>query len=236
MDIRPSISATSCTTAFLFGTIAAAQSVAPPPVDVPAVLATVAPTQNPGEKQPAISAPTLLEDLQSSFIWSENAKSLAELFATKADSEGFLNAGSFFRAATRSLNILAAQYSESVKKLGGTPAAKADELPPVVKTTKENLQVFSNLLTTRRTGALSDASTRHRTGPNREATKTLHYEREALTELARFSSDAAESLDKLKGAKKDFFISRPCGFVTDKLVASKCPVCKTGKDQFEKIN
>lgn len=234
MNTRLSNCALTSGVALLLGPIAAGQSPAPPPAEATAKPAIATPAAAPAAKP--VPATTLLDDLLSSFVWSENAKSLAESFAIKADADGFPGAASLFRVASRSLNILATQYSDSVKKLGGIPASKADDSLPKVKTTKENLLAFSKLLTTRRTGPLADAATRHRTGPNREATKTLHYEREALTELARFSTDASESLEKLKAAKKDFFVSRPCGYVTDKLVADKCPVCKTGKDQFEKIN
>ncbi len=222
----------------LLTSLAAAQSPAPPPDERPVTPVAAAPSTptKPASKPATAPGPTLLEDLQSSYVWAENAKALANSFATKADADAFPGAASLFRVASRSLAILGTQYSESVKKLGGTPTSKADDALPKVKSTKENLQAFAKLLSTRRTGPLADAATRHRTGPNREATKTLQYEREALTELTRFATDAGDTLDKLKAAKKDFFVSRPCGYVTDTLVADKCPVCKTGKDQFEKVN
>ena len=234
MITRIQICASTCSVPLLLSALAPAQSPAPPPPDRPVTPAVATPA--PAPKPATTQAASLIDDLQSSFIWTENAKSLADSFATTADADAFAGAASLFRVASRSLSILTTQYSESVKKLGATPTSKADDSLPKVKTTKENLQAFAKLLATRRTGPLADAATRHRTGPNREATKTLQYEREALTELARFSSDAAETLDKLKAGKKDFFVSRPCGYVTDKLVADKCPVCKTGKDQFEKVN
>jgi len=236
MIFRIQICASTCSVPLLLTGLASAQSPAPPPPDRPATPAVASPALAPASKPATTQAASLIDDLQTSFIWAENAKSLADSFATKADADGLPGAASLFRVASRSLSILTIQYSESVKKLGGTPTSKADDLLPKVKTTKENLQAFAKLLATRRTGPLADAATRHRTGPNREATKTLQYEREALTELARFSTDAAETLDKLKAGKKDFFVSRPCGYVTDRLVADKCPVCKTGKDQFEKVN
>ena len=234
MIFRIQICASTCSVPLLLSALALTQSPAPPPPDRPVTPAVATPA--PAPKPATTQAASLIDDLQSSFIWTENAKSLADSFATKADADGLPGAASLFRVASRSLSILTTQYSESVKKLGGTPTSKADDSLPKVKTTKENLQAFAKLLATRRTGPLADAATRHRTGPNREATKTLQYEREALTELARFSTDAAETLDKLKAGKKDFFVSRPCGYVTDRLVADKCPVCKTGKDQFEKVN
>jgi rubrerythrin len=205
---------------------AAPKSAVPPPAE---------PGKNDKETKPAASVPNLRDDLMAGYSWTESSRTLLGRFETKAESEGFPGAASLFRAASRSLQLLSGQYSDSLKKLGVTPVAKPDPTPPDVKTTKENLKTLSKLLADRRTGALSDASTRQRSSSNREATKTFRFERESLTELGRFASDAADAVEKLKTGKREYFVSRPCGYVTDKLVADKCPVCKTGRDQFEKV-
>jgi rubrerythrin len=205
---------------------AAAQSAAPSPSE---------PGKKDKEAKPAAAVPTLQDDLMASYSWAESTRALLGKYETKAESEGFPGAASLFRAASRSMQLLSGQYSDSLKKLGATPIAKPDPVPPEIKTTKENLKALSKTLADRRTGTLSDVSTRQRSSSNREATKTFRFEREALTELGRFASDAAEAVDKLKTGKREYFVSRPCGYVTDKLVADKCPVCKTGRDQFEKV-
>jgi rubrerythrin len=193
------------------------------------------PGKNVKEAKPAAAVPTLQDDLMASYSWAESTRTLLGKYESKAESEGFPGAASLFRAAARSLQVLSGQYVDSLKKLGATPVAKPDPAAPDIKTTKENLKALSKVLADRRTGALADASTRQRSSSNREATKTLRFEREALTELGRFTSDAADAVDKLKTGKREYFVSRPCGYVTDKLVADKCPVCKTGRDQFEKV-
>lgn len=185
------------------------------------------------EAKPA-AALTLKDDLMDSYSWAEATQVLLGKYVAKAESEGFPGAASLFRATARSLQILSSQYADSIKKLGETPVAKPEDAQPEIKTTKDNLKALATRLTSRRTGILSDVSTRQRSNSNREATKTFRYEREALTELGRFATDAADSLEKLKSGKREYFVSRPCGYVTDKLVADKCPVCKTGRDQFEK--
>src|SRR3989339_607501 len=90
------------------------------------------------KKAPSKSEPTPLENLQAAYNGEWNAKTKYEMFAARAEMEGYLGVSGLFRAAAVSEGIHAAKHSKAIEAMGAV--AKAYLKTPVVGSTKENLK------------------------------------------------------------------------------------------------
>ncbi len=105
---------------------------------VVSVLCICAATASIAQTTPKSSNLTL-QNLETAFNGESNAHARYLAFAEKADKESYFQIASLFRAAARAEEIHASNHEVQIKKLGGTAQAKIES--PVVKSTKENLEV-----------------------------------------------------------------------------------------------
>src|SRR3974390_2910976 len=81
---------------------------------------------------------TTLENMQAAYNGESNAHARYLAFAKQADSEGYGQVASLFRAAARAENIHATNHAAVIQVLGAVPQARVED--PIVKSTSENLE------------------------------------------------------------------------------------------------
>jgi len=179
-------------------------------------------------------AATTLENMQAAFNGESNAHVRYLAFAKEADSKGYGEVASLFRAAARAEEIHAANHAAVIKELGAEPHAKIET--PEVKTTRENLQAAIKGETYERDTMYPDFLKQARTDRNKSAIKSLNFAKQAEAEHAKLYTAALANLDGLKGSKSvTFFVCPSCGFTTRDSALTKCPTCFTPKERFEKV-
>lgn len=180
-------------------------------------------------------AATTLENMQAAYNGESNAHARYLAFASKADSEGYGQVASLFRAAARAEEIHAANHAAVIKKLGATPEAKIDS--PNVQSTRENLEAAIKGETYERDTMYPDFLKQARKDHNKDAIKSLNYAKTAEAEHAKLYAAALNNLSGLQGSSAGtYFVCSNCGFTTQELSFAKCPSCFTPKEKFEKIS
>lgn len=172
-------------------------------------------------------------NLQAAFNGESNAHVRYTAFAKKADEEGLHRAASLFRAAARAERIHADNHATVIRRLGLTPQAHIET--PVVKSTRENLQVAIAGETYERDvmypAFIKDAEAEKNTA----AVRTFQHALEAETEHARLYTDALNNLAKMKLAAT-YYVCAVCGYTCEELNFARCPVCMHPKEKFEAIS
>ncbi len=184
---------------------------------------------------PAFGADTgkaaTLANLQAAFNGESNAHARYLAFAKKADTEGYGEVGSLFRAAAKAEEIHANNHAVVIKKLGGTPEAKIET--PVVKTTKENLEAAIKGEAYERDKMYPEFIKQAKEVRDTAALETFNYAKTAEAEHAKLYTEALNNLDKLKGSKaKNYFVCGVCGYTVAKIDFAKCPSCFSPKDKY----
>ncbi len=183
----------------------------------------------------AQAATTTLQNMQTAFNGESNAHARYLAFAQKADSEGYGEVASLFRAAARAEQIHAGNHAEVIKQLGATPQAKIEA--PDVKSTRENLGAAIKGETYERDTMYPEFLSQAKRDRNIAAVKSLNFAKTAEAEHAKLYSAALTNLDSLKGSKSmTFFVCPKCGFTVRDLSFAKCPSCFTPKEKFEKVS
>ena len=183
----------------------------------------------------AAAATSTLENMQAAYNGESNAHARYLAFAQQADSEGYGQVASLFRAAARAEEIHAGNHAAVIRQMGGTPEAKIEA--PQVGTTRDNLQAAIKGETYERDSMYPTFLKQARKDRNREAIKSLNYAKTAEAEHAKLYSAALESLDSLKGSQATaYYVCPNCGFTTADLNFAKCPSCFTPKEKFEKVS
>jgi rubrerythrin len=182
---------------------------------------------------PSASA-TTLENMQSAYNGESNAHARYLAFAKQADSEGYGEVASLFRAAARAEKIHATNHAAVIQELGTTPLAKIEE--PIVKSTRENLEAAIKGETYERDTMYPDFLKQARSDRKTAALRSLNLAKTAEAEHARLYASALANLDRLKGTKEiAYYVCPTCGFTVRETNFAKCPSCFTAKQTFEKV-
>jgi rubrerythrin len=182
---------------------------------------------------PCASA-TTLENMQAAYNGESNAHARYLAFAKQADSEGYGEVASLFRAAARAENIHATNHAAVIQVLGAVPQARVEE--PVVRSTSENLQVAIKGETYERDAMYPDFLRQARFDRNSRAVRSLNLAKTAEAEHAKLYEAALANLERLKGTKETaFYVCPVCGFTVRETDFAKCPSCFTPKEEFEKV-
>jgi len=182
----------------------------------------------------ACAATTTLQNMQAAFNGESNAHARYLAFAKQADSEGYGQVASLFRAAARAEEIHATNHAVVIKELGVAP--EANVVTPEVKSTRQNLEAAIKGETYERDTMYPDFLKQARADRNKSAVKSLNLAKTAEAEHAKLYAAALADLDNLKGSKSVAFSVCPtCGFTTRDPSFSKCPSCFTPKEKFEKV-
>lgn len=179
------------------------------------------------------AAPITLDNLRTALASETNAKAQALAFAAKADEEGFPQVASLFRACAQSKAVNLKRYAKLIQKLKGGP--KAENAPPVVKSTTENLKIAQ----------LSAIHEKDRLFPQfvkaaeaekfPEAVRAFHGAIAAKTEHVKYFQEALDKLDQWKQGPKEFLVCTVCGYTTTDLALTQCPICSTPREKFDLV-
>lgn len=183
----------------------------------------------------AHAAPTV-ENLKAAFHGESNAHLRYLAFAQRADTEGYGEIASLFRAAARAEQIHAANHAEVIKEMGGgTPQAQVETL--TIKSTRENLETAIKGETYERDTMYPEFLQQARADANVRATRTLNYAKTAEAEHARLFSEALSKMNQLKGSSGTiYYVCPTCGFTSRDTGFSKCPSCFTRSEGFETVS
>jgi len=207
---------------------------------IPAILATPAKPTTPAD---ADRTKQILEKLVAMHSDTTLFKTALDKYATTAETEQLSGVASLMRAMARSMQVNLELSAEAIAKAGGaikvetdaTVIAKKFPIAAGANATSANLDVAMNTLKTWRETDLPALTSLAVSGKNRDLQTLVRYARESATEHGRFAREAHDTLAKWK-TKRDFFVSRKCGYTVDKLDLERCPVCRAGRDNFERIN
>ena len=178
------------------------------------------------------SETTTLENLQTDFRGESNAKASYEVFAAKADLEGYLGVAGLFRAAALSESILAAKHAKAIEALGGKP--KADLEKPIVNSTKENLQEAKKMENRAGKKVYPAFLAKASQDKNQKAIYCFKAEMGAEAMHLQMFSQALTNMNEWKAAKK-FLVCQTCGYTTMDLNIKACPVCSQPRSQFTEV-
>ncbi|HEV2132791.1 MAG TPA: rubrerythrin family protein [Terracidiphilus sp.] len=177
------------------------------------------------------NAATTLENMQAAFNGESNAHARYLAFAHRADSEGYGEVGSLFRAAARAEEIHAANHAEVIKEMGGVPKVHLETL--TVKSTRENLEAAIQGESYERDTMYPEFLKQARVDRTTRAIRSLNYARTAEIEHAKLYTAALHNLEHSKGTDHAmFYVCPTCGFTVRETNFEKCPSCFTEKNSF----
>jgi rubrerythrin len=171
--------------------------------------------------------------LQTAFNGESNAHARYLAFGKKADSEGYGNAASLFRAAARAEQIHAANHAAVIKKFGGTPETILDAV--ALKSTQENLAAAIQGETHERYEMYPAFIQQAKRDGVDEAVQTFTFALAAEGEHAKLYADVLANLKSMT-AGRVFYVCPVCGFTTLNPDFERCPTCATSKERFEEIS
>ena len=172
--------------------------------------------------------------MQKAFNGERNAHARYLAFAEKAESEGYGEVASLFRAAARAENIHATNHAAVIQELGAVPQTHVEE--PVVKSTRENLEAAVKGETYERDTMYPEFLNQARADRNSPAVRSLNLAKTAEAEHAKLYEAALANLEQLRGTKQvTFFVCPVCGFTSREANFPKCPSCFTPKEGFERV-
>jgi rubrerythrin len=160
------------------------------------------------------------QDLKDAFAGESQANRKYLAFSKKAEQEGYKRAARLFRAAAAAETVHAHNH---LRELGG------------VRSTRENLQEAINgesyEFQKMYPRMLDDARIEGRDG----ALKSFHYANEVEQIHAALYKKALDSLDVDKGKDSAFHVCQVCGYTVEGEAPDECPVCKSKKQAFMKV-
>ena len=177
---------------------------------------------------------TTLDNLMTAYNGESNANVRYLAFAVKADEEGYGKAASLFRAAARAEQVHFEHHAAVIKELGGTPAAKIE--PPVVKTTRENLEDALKGETYETDVMYPEFMVKAKKDKIANAVDTFEDAKAAEAVHAGWYKKALAKMDAWKGSKMDFYVCPKCGNVVDVLPGLACPICMEDTKKFIPVN
>ena len=182
----------------------------------------------------AVASTPTLNNLQAAFNGESNAHNRYLLFAKQAETEGYGEVASLFRAAAQAEQVHAGNHAQVIKKLGAVPAAKIET--PAVKSTRENLQAAIEGETYEYDSMYPAFLKQARAEGNHDAIRTLNLAKTAEVEHAKLYRKALQTLDSLKGSTaKGYFVCPTCGFTVAEVDFANCPSCFTSKEKFVRV-
>lgn len=179
------------------------------------------------------ASPQTATNLYTAFVGESNAANRYTKFAEKADAEGFAQVAKLFRAASAAEAIHRDTHKAAIIKLGYP--ITAFQLDPVVPgSTADNLKAAIKGETFERDTMYPQYLALAKADDARSAIRAMEFAVAAEKEHARLFQSALDTLGK--NAPADYYVCRECGMTLTDLPAKKCPVCRKGRDEFQKIS
>lgn len=178
----------------------------------------------------AIAATTLPREvrnvLQNALTNEREAVARYELFAWKADEEGYRGAAALFRAQAQAERTHAERFA-ALLRANEIPLPPEQMFTPNAGTTGENLRAAAAAERSERDGSYRDAIESCNLHGATDIAKVFDQTRDSEVEHANLCDAAARDLGSLKNAKT-FYVCGKCGYTTD-VKLPFCPACQHKK-------
>jgi rubrerythrin len=172
---------------------------------------------------------TTLDHLQEAFNGETNAHYRYLAFAAQADVEGFHQVASLYRATARAEEIHARNHSDVIRMMGAQPKSKIEK--PVVKSTRENLQIAMDGEIYERDKMYPPMIEEAKASKHPEAVRTFIYALKTEAEHARLFEGALKNLDKMKETTT-YYVCSVCGYTVGSMNFLRCLVCGHSKTDY----
>jgi rubrerythrin len=175
-----------------------------------------------------------LKNLMEAYDVESNTSAKYEEYAKKADSEGYTQIASLFRATSLSESIHADNQAKFIENLGGRP--KKDIKKHEIKTTIENLQdankcdgyeaatMYPSFIDQAQKEKLADT-----------LIKSLVAAKLAEVEHMKFYDDAVKNIEQWKVGERSFYVCKDCGYTVKEINFQKCTVCYASKNKYVEV-
>ena len=175
----------------------------------------------------AIAATPLPRDVRnvvSNALTNERAAvARYELFARKADEEGYRGAAALFRAQAQAERTHAERFA-ALLRANDVPLPPEQTFRPNVGTTGENLRAAALAEHAERDGAYREAIETCNSHGATDIAKVFDQTRDSEVEHANLCDAAARDLDAMK-EPKTFYVCGKCGYTMD-VKLRFCPACQ----------
>jgi rubrerythrin len=160
------------------------------------------------------------QDLKDAFAGESQANRKYIAFSKKAEQEGYKRAAKLFRAAAAAETVHAHNH---LRELGGVRSTRENLLEAINGESYEFQNMYPRML--------NDARVEGRDG----ALKSFHYANEVEKIHAALYKKVLDSLEQDKGEVTDFHVCQVCGYTVEGEAPDECPVCKSKRQAFLKV-
>ena len=161
--------------------------------------------------------------LQDALTNERQAVARYELFAAKADEEGYRGAAALFRAQAQAERTHAERFA-ALLRAHDIPIPDEQAYTPHVGTTADNLRAAASAEREERDAVYREAIETCKAHGAADAAKVLDQTRDSETEHANLCSAAARDVESMK-QRKTFYVCGKCGYTTD-VKLPFCPSCQ----------
>jgi rubrerythrin len=183
-------------------------------------------------KNPPVAVGTTLENLQTAYSGEMNAHGRYLVFAERADSDGYRQVASLFRALAASEQIHADQHARVIQALGATPRHVSATTPAL--STPENLRTVIDGERWER-AYMYPAYIRQASAEGQaEAVRAFTYATTSEAGHAVLCTAALKNLAQMKDSKP-YRVCSVCGYV-EETAPDSCRGCGSPKERFTEIS
>lgn len=159
------------------------------------------------------------EGLKEAFAGESQANRKYTAFAKKADLEGYKQVAKLFRAAAESETVHALNH---LRELGGVKSTRENIEGAIAGETFEFQDMYPQMI--------ADAQSEGK----KSAEMSFSYANSVEKVHAALYKKALESLGK--NEEVDYYVCQVCGNTVEREPPDKCPICKSLKKMFKKVD
>ena len=174
-----------------------------------------------------------LHNLQIAYYAESNAAAAYQRYAAKADSEGYGQVASLFRAVSRGEQVHAERCAKLIREMGGTP--KVNSEPIFVQSTKENLLAADAEQNYESDVMYPEYIEQARRDKHAQVAEVFTQNEGAEPAHHALFQQALSDLEAYKGENVAFYVCSACGNVARTLNETACPLCAGPREKFEEI-
>ncbi len=160
-----------------------------------------------------------VQDLKEAFAGESQANRKYLAFASQADKEGYPQVARLFRAAAEAETIHAHNH---LKVLNAVKTTAENLKEAISGETEEFREMYPRMI--------ADAQAEG----NKDAERTFNYANEVEKIHAQLFQKALATMEQKK--VKDIYVCPTCGYTVEGEPPDNCPVCKTQKKHFRRID
>lgn len=161
------------------------------------------------------------KNLMDAFAGESQANRKYLAFSKKAEQDGYKRAAKMFRAAAAAETVHAHNH---LRELGGIKSTRDNLLEAINGESYEFQQMYPKMIT--------DARDEGRQG----ALKSFEYANAVEKIHAALYKQVLSSLEQDKGRDTEFYICQVCGYTVEGEAPDECPVCKSKKQAFTRVD